>query len=164
MYKVIWDPARVPSIYSRKGGTAIPAPASAPVPVVHRCIVASSASNCLLSPWTRPPQLRHGSAAKLAHRAAQRNQLTVGGRESGHALAADGAVLSRRRKNECTGNVTAVLYSYSADCGLAIGGLRRFAISHSAIGRGKCLGVQLLERRAEATGAWRVRLAAVWQL
>ncbi|OBT92213.1 hypothetical protein VE01_09964 [Pseudogymnoascus verrucosus] len=45
MYKVIWDPTWVPSIYSRKGGSAIQARASAPAPApvriaVHRCIVA----------------------------------------------------------------------------------------------------------------------------
>jgi hypothetical protein len=84
MYKVIWDPTWVPSIYSRKGGSAIPARASAPV--VHRCcIVASSlfsqfhlfracacsACLCLPSPRTRPHPAAPWAPQQAHHRAAQ---------------------------------------------------------------------------------------------
>lgn len=102
MYKVIWDPTWVPSIYSRKGGSAIPAPASAPV---HRCCIV--ASSLCISPFsclclrlaasaltqTRPHLLRRGSAAAAAHpprgRKA-RNQTPQLGAGT-HALAADSA-------------------------------------------------------------------------
>lgn len=54
-----------------------------------------------------------------------------------------------KAQGECTRNVTAVTVQYSRDRGLAIGGPAPFAISPSVIGRGKCLGVQVRERRAE---------------
>ncbi|KFZ13127.1 hypothetical protein V501_03866 [Pseudogymnoascus sp. VKM F-4519 (FW-2642)] len=162
MYKVIWDPTWVPSIYSRKGGSAIPARASAPAPApvriaLHRCIVAfhstifvlvlvlvlaESACLCLPaylpalpSPRTRP----HQAAPWLGREQASKQA---------HHRAAQGAEWN--------------LQLLIADSRLEASVV---AISPAAIGRGKYLDAQLLvSEELRQRGEWRVRLDAVQQL